>query len=79
MLEKHDNEDCVLAKMVEECGALDALEKLQTHENVKIYNLAFKILEKFFSDEVDVDVSPDSGESSYVFKGGKNIFKTFNF
>jgi importin subunit alpha-6/7 len=36
---------------VEEADGLDYLENLQQHEQIHIYEAAYKIVEEFFSDE----------------------------
>ena len=79
MLRKHDTNDFAIAKMIEECGGLEQIEMLQNHANPEIYHLAYELVEKFFSDDVDPEVVPDQNESFYVFKGGKNHMKYFSF
>ena len=37
-----------VAMMVEECGGLDKIENLQSHENEQIYQKALQIIETFF-------------------------------
>lgn len=39
--------------VLEECGGLDAVEGLQEHENVVVYEKAQAIIERFFSGEED--------------------------
>jgi importin subunit alpha-2 len=38
---------------VEECGGLDRIEALQSHDNVEIYHKFLAILEQYFSTEVN--------------------------
>ncbi|XP_046651746.1 importin subunit alpha-5-like isoform X3 [Daphnia pulicaria] len=40
---------------VEDCGGLDRIEDLQSHENNEIYNKALAILEQYFSNDRDAD------------------------
>lgn len=46
-----DNADQV-ANMIEECGGIDKIEALQSHEKVEIYKMAYDIIEQYFAGEV---------------------------
>ena len=50
-------ESQTVCDMIEECGGLDKLEELQTHENEQLYKKALEIIETFFQDEETIEVS----------------------
>lgn len=59
----------LFADKLEECGALDLLEDLQSYPNQHVYELAIKLLETYFIIE-DVDLSgetPDNGQTALNF------------
>merc|ERR1712051_122293 len=58
-----------VAMMIEECGGLDRIENLQTHENEAIYQKALQIIESFFPDEgaEDEGVAPKAAETGFEF------------
>lgn len=72
-----------VALMIEECGGLDKIEALQSHENEVIYQKALSIIETFFpdGDQVDDDVAaPRQSETGFEFSEPNNMpSQGFNF
>ena len=48
-------------------SGIDKIEFLQNHENVEIYRLAFKIIEKYFHDEVSRVIVEVALRYRYIF------------
>jgi len=77
------NETDKVAMMVEECGGLDKIEQLQSHENEAIYHKALQIIETFFpdGDQVDDEIAPKAGETGFEFSAAESSVPQsgFNF
>jgi hypothetical protein len=70
------------AVMVEECGGLDKVEYLQSHENPEIYQRAFSLIEKFFGNEdTDTNIDPvvDATNQQYQFNAADKPPTSFQF
>ena len=46
-----------LCQHMEELRAVDIIEQLQEHENIQVYKMAQKIIDKFFGAEVSIETS----------------------
>ncbi|XP_075164343.1 karyopherin alpha1 [Haematobia irritans] len=56
------------AMAIEECGGLDRIEYLQSHENRDIYHKSFYIIEQYFgNEEEDERVAPSVDGNQYTF------------
>lgn len=72
-----------VAMMVEECGGLDRIETLQTHENEAIYHKALGIIETFFpdGDQEIGEMAPKAGDDGFEFSAAESSVPQsgFNF
>lgn len=56
------------ASVLEECGGLDKIEYLQSHDNQEVYQKAFEIIDKWFGpDEEDSNINPSVDGGQFVF------------
>jgi importin subunit alpha-1 len=56
--------------LIDEAGGIDTLEKLQEHENTKVYEKAVKIIERFFGVEDDAEsenFKPQISDNTFKF------------
>lgn len=72
-----------LTAMIEECGGLDKIEMLQTHENIDIYKMAYEIIERYFSDdttEATFDPPVETSDAGFQFDPNTSVpSKGFKF
>lgn len=58
-----------VCNMIEECGGIDKIEALQSHEKVEIYKMAYDIIEQYFSgEEEDATLVPAAAETGFQFE-----------
>ncbi|XP_059058154.1 importin subunit alpha-4 [Achroia grisella] len=58
-----------VANIIEECGGIDKIEALQSHEKVEIYKMAYDIIEQYFAgEEEDTSLVPAAADSGFQFE-----------
>jgi len=59
-------------QVIESCGGLDNLEKLQSHKTDEIYQKSIALLENYFGAEEDQNVAPNFANNNNTFQFGSN-------
>lgn len=69
------------ALYIEECGGMELIHQLQTHENVEIYKKAYNMIDRYFADEdAGEEMTDDVNLQSFSFQPNVNIPQQgFNF
>ncbi|XP_068149183.1 importin subunit alpha-7-like [Drosophila tropicalis] len=68
------------ALAIEECGGLEKIEYLQTHENLEIYHKSFNLIDQFFEDEDDdMRMHPVAGIDQFEFSAQNLPEGSFDF
>ena len=71
-----------VAEMIEECGGVDILERLQTHENDSIQKTAGDLIEQYFAeeeDDVEENLVPFATDNAYQFGASSSSETQFTF
>lgn len=58
--------------MIEECGGVDKLEELQSHENLDVYKKALDVVERYFSSEDDAGLDEPVTSTNDGFQFSEN-------
>lgn len=62
-----------VATAIEEAGGMEKIEKLQQHKNEDIYKLAYAIIDKYFTSDIeDNSLAPQAGPQAFQF-GPSNL------
>ncbi|XP_054599537.1 importin subunit alpha-8 isoform X2 [Nothobranchius furzeri] len=67
-----------LSVLVEELGGLEKIEMLQNHDNNAVYQAAFNLIEKYFSNGDIEGVQVDATQDAFVFQTSE-VQTTFEF
>ncbi|KAG5180508.1 armadillo-type protein [Tribonema minus] len=74
MLKADDSDDQATATRVDECGGMDLIERLQYHDDQRVYEKASNILQTYFGGdsegEEDENFAPNAAEGDATFSFG---------
>lgn len=64
-----------VCQMIEECGGLDKIERLQEHENEDIYKLAYDIVDSYFGgvEDEESELAPEQNNQGFQFDPNTQI------
>ncbi|KAI7847390.1 armadillo-type protein [Circinella umbellata] len=61
------------ALFIEECGGMEAIHQMQTHENQAIYKKAYDIIDRYFADDEQTDEMTDQQQNNQSFGFESNV------
>ncbi|OBZ86990.1 Importin subunit alpha-2 [Choanephora cucurbitarum] len=68
------------ALYVEECGGMELIHQLQTHDNEDVYKKAYHIIDRYFNDEDAEEMADEAHPQSFSFQSNVDVPQGgFNF
>lgn len=68
------------ALYIEECGGMDLIHQLQTHENEDVYKKAYHIIDRYFTEEDTEEMTDEAHPQSFSFQSNVDVPQGgFNF
>lgn len=68
------------ALFIEECGGMELIHQLQTHDNEDVYKKAYHIIDRYFSEEDTEEMTDDATPQAFSFQSNVEVPQGgFNF
>ncbi|KAG2230869.1 armadillo-type protein [Thamnidium elegans] len=68
------------ALYIEECGGMELIHQLQSHENEEVYKKAYHIIDRYFNDEETEEMTDEGHPQSFSFQSNVDVPQGgFNF
>ncbi|KAI8638096.1 armadillo-type protein [Parasitella parasitica] len=68
------------SRVIEDCGGMELIHQLQSHDNGDIYKKAYHIIDRYYNDEDNGDMTDEGqGQAQHEFSFQPNVEGGFNF